>query len=110
MARAATRDQRDLARLERSTTDEFVILAQHEDIGMRGRETIEAFGQHRIDRIQEFLHVSSRHSLMQRDQPPLLPVMLVIFWMKSLTARSSTAFCLSSPKSGTMTRTLSSAI
>ena len=58
MAGAAAGDQRDLAGLERLAPDEFALLAERDDIGMRGGETVEAFREHRVDGVDELLHFS----------------------------------------------------
>ena len=46
VARAAAGYQRDLARLQIPAADEFVAVAENENVGMRRNEAVEAFGQH----------------------------------------------------------------
>ena len=53
---AATGDQRHRARPQGLAADEFVPVAEHEDVGVGGDETVEALGQHRVHRIDKFLH------------------------------------------------------
>ena len=75
VAGAAAGDQRHLARLQRPAADEFVPVAEHQDIGMRGDEAVEAFGQHGVDGVDELLH--GRPPVLIGCQPPL-PAMLVM--------------------------------
>ena len=56
MARAAAGDQRDLARRERPPADELALLAQHDDVGMRLREAVEALGEDIVHGIDQLLH------------------------------------------------------
>ena len=60
VARAAARDQRDLARLQllRRRTN-LRSAPRRDDVGMRGGEAVERFGEHVVDVVDEFLHGTS---------------------------------------------------
>ena len=42
--------------LQRRGAHEFALVAERDDVGMRGGEAVEAFGQHVVDGIDELLH------------------------------------------------------
>ena len=99
VARTSTGDKRHLAGLQRPAANEFMAAAERQYVGMGGSEAVQAFGQHRIDGIDEFLH----GLLPNFDPQPLsLPNRPAICCTNSATARSSAAFCCSSPRSGTV--------
>ena len=64
VAGTATRDQRDLAGFQRAPADELVCGAERHDVGMRRRETVERFGEHGVDVVDQLFHaVSSGNGL-----------------------------------------------
>src|SRR5262245_19111240 len=56
VARAAARDQRDLARRRGFAPHERGFAIQLDQVRMRGSESRKAFGQEIVDAIDEFLH------------------------------------------------------
>ena len=73
MAGAAAGNQRDLARLQMPAADEFVAVTKHENVGMRGDEAVEAFGEHAVDGVDQLL----QWFLPGRGQPPLPAILLM---------------------------------
>ena len=56
VAGAAAGDQRDLARGQRPSADEFALGPELDDVGMRSSKAIEAFVEHGFDRVHQPLH------------------------------------------------------
>ena len=56
--RAAARNQRDLARLQRLAPHELAVGAEGQDVGVGGGKAVEALGQDSVDAVHELLHSS----------------------------------------------------
>src|ERR1700733_15430634 len=56
MSRAAARNQRDLARLQRTAAHEFALGAEQQDIRVRGGEAVETFFENRVGAVDQLLH------------------------------------------------------
>ena len=53
---AAARDQCDLAWLQVAAAHELPLGTKQQDIGMRGREPVETFFEHRISAVDQLFH------------------------------------------------------
>ena len=56
MARSTAGDQSDLARRQLTAADILAALAKRDEIGVRRREAVEAFGENIIDGVYKLLH------------------------------------------------------
>ena len=57
VARAAAGNQRHLAGRQRFAANEMLLIAEHDEVGVRRREALEALLQHRLRRVEKLLHV-----------------------------------------------------
>ena len=68
VARTAARDQRHLAGLQCTAAHELVLGPERHDIRMRGTKAVKTFPNHRLRRIDQFLHKCSPLSVVVARQ------------------------------------------
>src|ERR1700716_4233938 len=91
----AAPDPRPLAALQLSAADEFVVGAEQDDVGVGGREAVQALDQHPLRVIDELLHGVPRDSYsssLKRARRRAISAMV----------SSSTRLRRASPRSGTV--------